>query len=473
MPVILLAALAVGARVALLNHQSLWFDEIVSATLAKQPFGAMLHDVARTESTPPLYYVLLWGWVRLFGTTAVALRSLSACFGLLTVLVVYATARLRFSRRAAFVAGALAATHPMLIWYSQETRAYSLATFFVASSLYFFLPARSEASTRNLVGWAVAGSLANATHYFAAFVIFPEAVLLLYFHRGRLLRPLVATALPFATGALLLPLAIHQRNTGHTRFISGISLATRATSTVNELVLGNYGISSLHLVGVCLVIAAFAFFSIRRRASRIERQDAVVLLTLGLAAFALPLALTPSAFFHRNLIVVLPPLLLLAGVAFAPRHGRTGTAVIGLLAVAALLVPTAVIAERRTLQREDWRDMAVLVGPTDTARAVLTYPRFEYIPLVYYRPGLKVKDAGTLHIRELVLVGRSQLDILHLPTGFRRVEDKRVGTLRIVRLRSRQLRELDVAALHLRPVWRVEKPTKVTQGQDATLVVDR
>ena len=35
--VILLAALAVGARVALLNHQSLWFDEIVSATLAKQP----------------------------------------------------------------------------------------------------------------------------------------------------------------------------------------------------------------------------------------------------------------------------------------------------------------------------------------------------------------------------------------------------------------------------------------------------
>ena len=85
MPVILLAALAVGARLALLNHQSLWFDEIVSATLAKQPFGAMLHDVARTESTPPLYYVLLWVWVRLFGTTAVALRSLSACFGLLTV----------------------------------------------------------------------------------------------------------------------------------------------------------------------------------------------------------------------------------------------------------------------------------------------------------------------------------------------------------------------------------------------------
>ena len=65
-----LFVLAVATRFVLLDHQSLWFDEIVSLKLANQPFGAMLHDLARSESTPPLYYVLLWGWVRVFGTSA-------------------------------------------------------------------------------------------------------------------------------------------------------------------------------------------------------------------------------------------------------------------------------------------------------------------------------------------------------------------------------------------------------------------
>jgi mannosyltransferase len=484
LPAILLAAIAAGARLALLDHQSLWFDEVVSATLAKQPFGGMLHDVARAESTPPLYYVVLWGWVRLFGSTALALRSLSVCFGVLTVLVVYAAARLRFSRRAAFIAGALTATHPMLIWYSQETRAYSLVVFFVASSLYFFLRAREDVSPRNLAGWSIAASLGIATHYFAAFVVFPEAALLIYIHRSRILRLLAATTLPLATSALLLPLAIHQRNLGHSSFITNISLSTRVRDTANELVLGNYATSALgsgprlahypavYLVGGCLVVAAAAFFSIRRRASRIEQHDALLLLTLGLAAFALPLVLIPSAFFYRNLIVVLPPFLLLAGVAFAPRRGRTALAVTGLLAAAALLAPTAVIANRRELQRDDWRDLAALIGPAGTGRAVLIYPSSSSIVLLYYRPRLEVKEAGILQIRELVLVGRAQLAIHDLPKGFRRVEDVRIGRKRIVRLQSRKLRELNIAALHLRPQWRVGESTR-SRGQDATLLIDR
>ena len=72
-------------------------SDLLDLALAKQPFGAMLHEVARSESTPPLYYGLLWVWVRLLGTSADALRSLSACFGVLTVVVVYLAARLRFS----------------------------------------------------------------------------------------------------------------------------------------------------------------------------------------------------------------------------------------------------------------------------------------------------------------------------------------------------------------------------------------
>ena len=48
-------------------------------------FGHMLHEVKVSESNPPLYYVLAWGWTQAFGRDEWGIRSLSALFGTLTV----------------------------------------------------------------------------------------------------------------------------------------------------------------------------------------------------------------------------------------------------------------------------------------------------------------------------------------------------------------------------------------------------
>jgi uncharacterized membrane protein len=469
----LLAALAVTTRIALLDHQSLWFDEIVSVTLAKQSLATMLHAIATTESTPPLYYLVLWVWTRLFGFSAVAVRSLSVCFGVLTVLAIYLTARVRFSGRAAFVAAALAATNPMLIWYSQETRSYSLLTLLVTLTLYFFLRVRVKVSVRDLAAWSICASLALATHYFAAFVVFPEAALLVWFGRWRVLRPLAAVVLPLATAAALLPLAIHQRNTGHTEFLAGIPLSTRAQQAANELLLGRYAISALHLFLLGLAIAIATAIALARSASAGERRDVLTLVAIALAGFLVPLAVTPDAFFYRNLIVVLPPLLLVAGVACATfRGGAVGMAV-GCVVAAALIIPTVVTAERPALQREDWRDMPALIGRGDTPRAILVYPRFEWVSLAHYDPRLRVVDSGDLRVRELVVVGRSKLDTLRLPKGFHRVEDRRIGTLRLLRLEAPRARVLDVGALNLpQALPLLRNYPKPVANQDTTLFID-
>lgn len=473
---VVLTAAAAAARFAVLAHQSLWYDEIVSATLAKQSFGAMLHDIARTESTPPLYYIVLWIWTRAFGTTTTALRSLSACVGVLTVMVVFAAARVRFSRRAAIAAGAVAAFHPMLIWYSQEARAYALVTLFVALSLYYLLRAQSAPTTATLAGWAIAASLGLATHYFAVFVVLPEAAVLLYVLRSQLRRVVAAVAVPAAVGAALLPLAIHQRDTGHTTFVAALPLKDRVQKTVNQLVLGNYGVSGTHLIAVCLVIAVVVALAIALRAEQDERRDGLLLLLVAAAGFLLPLVLTTSAFYFRNLIVVLPPLVLLVGLAAGLRAGRARATVVVCAAALALLLPSVKIERDRGMQREDWRDAAALIGPREPERAILTYPRFEYIALTHYRPDLRVVSSGKLRVRELLLVGRMQLAIRHLPAGFRRVADERVGTLRLVTLRSATPVSLDVASLHLQPELRILEAggfRTVRGAQDATLLVDR
>ena len=128
-----------GLRFATLDVQSFWHDEVFTVRLMHKSFFGMLAGIRRTESTPPLYYVLAWLWTRVFGTGEVGLRSLSAVFGVATVPAAFAAGRELVSRRAGIVAAALAAASPYLVWYSQEGRSYAL---------YALLATLSTASTR-------------------------------------------------------------------------------------------------------------------------------------------------------------------------------------------------------------------------------------------------------------------------------------------------------------------------------------
>jgi mannosyltransferase len=118
-----LTAVAAALRFATLGVQSFWFDEAVTVGLVERDLGEMLERIPDSESTPPLYYLLAWGWTTLVGTGEVGLRSLSALLGTATVPVAYAAARTLVSRRAGLVAAALVAVNPFLVWYSQEGRA--------------------------------------------------------------------------------------------------------------------------------------------------------------------------------------------------------------------------------------------------------------------------------------------------------------------------------------------------------------
>ena len=68
---------AVLARIVAGLGTPLWFDETFSAVIASQPTAAAMVDWCRSEIGGPVYYMLLWLWAQLFGTSAVALRSLS------------------------------------------------------------------------------------------------------------------------------------------------------------------------------------------------------------------------------------------------------------------------------------------------------------------------------------------------------------------------------------------------------------
>src|SRR5436190_12084456 len=77
---------AVAIRFATIGLQAYHHDEAITAVKILHPsLRGTLYNVRDFESTPPLYYVLAWGWTQLFGVHEAGLRSLSALAGVATV----------------------------------------------------------------------------------------------------------------------------------------------------------------------------------------------------------------------------------------------------------------------------------------------------------------------------------------------------------------------------------------------------
>ncbi len=134
--------LSFAIRLFLLDAQSIWWDEAISIHLATSSVVDLLANRA-AHVHPPLYFLLLKGWVMLAGTSAFSVRFFSAWFNTLLVPAAYACGRRWFDRRTGLLAGILVAVSPLYVIYSQEARVYALI-----SLVYLLLLALSERLTR-------------------------------------------------------------------------------------------------------------------------------------------------------------------------------------------------------------------------------------------------------------------------------------------------------------------------------------
>ena len=125
----LLCAIVVGGvslRFYHLSYLSLWSDEAFSRFYYETGLPFMWTEGLHRESSPPLYYMALGGWIQLFGSSEAALRSLSAVASSLAIPLVYILGKELFDRPHGLAAAALFALSPTAIYYAQEARAYAL-----------------------------------------------------------------------------------------------------------------------------------------------------------------------------------------------------------------------------------------------------------------------------------------------------------------------------------------------------------
>jgi mannosyltransferase len=382
---LLLVAVAAALRFVGLAKQGFWYDEANTAYLVSLGPRSMLDVVPQTELTPPLYYVVAWVWVRVFGSGEAGLRSLSALAGILTVPVMYAIGRQLATHRAGLIAGALGATSPLLVWYSQEARSYALFALLSATSFLFFLRAWKEGGWADLLCWGAASALATATHYFSAFVVVPEAVLLVATRRRE---ALIAVAASAAVAIGLAPLALHQLSTHRSAWIAGIPLSLRLRQLGEQFLAGFQPTRGL-LVTAGIGLVTGAVLLVHDPPAR--RSAALVVIVVG-CALALPFcfaALGADEVVTRNLIVVWPLLAVALAVGLAaPRPAAVG------LAATALVCASWVVADVRVdrdvaLQRPDWRRVLRVLGPASATRLLVLEHYPGQLPLRLYDPQIR------------------------------------------------------------------------------------
>jgi hypothetical protein len=169
------AALYGATTLVLATRRHLWFDELVTYYVVRQPSVGDVLDVLRSgaEPLPPLFYLVTRGSTELFGDGPVGMRLPGLLGFLLACVCVFAFV----ARRSTPLHGVIAMFVPLVTatyGFAVEARPYGLYLGFAAAALLCWqLRADGTGGLAAAVGLGCFLALATASHYYAVFVLVP------------------------------------------------------------------------------------------------------------------------------------------------------------------------------------------------------------------------------------------------------------------------------------------------------------
>ena len=160
-----------------LGAKSYWLDEMI--TLGRTQKGWKLHY----SVWPPLYFWMIRIWAKVFGLSEWALRSLSALWGVISVIALYYLGNL-IREGMGLWASILLMFNPMVVKYAQEARGYTMVLALLAFSA--LISVKILRGLHNNKEWLylavinIAGSLVH--HSFTLFAFFEYLTILMWIY---------------------------------------------------------------------------------------------------------------------------------------------------------------------------------------------------------------------------------------------------------------------------------------------------
>ncbi|HEX8054581.1 MAG TPA: glycosyltransferase family 39 protein [Thermoleophilaceae bacterium] len=421
-------ALAAALYLWQLGSSSLFVDEVPTHRFIRGDLGDLFDGVARGETSPPTYWLVLNLWNELFGSSEDWIpRLLSVVFAVALVGVVYRLGVLLGGRWAGIAAGLLTALSPLVLGYAQQARQYALLMLVATFAVLALVEAEQRGSRRWLIAAGVAACGAVSLHYVALLVVGPLCAWVLLRSSFGLRARAVFCAVPALVFFAWVPLMLHQYDLhpngglgefgelsrGHAVRVTGSPFDIR---TADEATI-------VQILGALVVMAAAGVLA--WRLVRERRRDHELVLLIAVAA---PLGLLAAGIAGKDMVatryaaVAVPTMIVMIGVAIAaaPRVPRAAL-------VAAALV-AAVLGTVRTHQEDglfpdargametiasDWREGDAVVDQSGSFGVDL--------PLMFYAtrelpPGAPVVAASDPRAERLTADGRRVWIVTSDPT---------------------------------------------------------
>ena len=365
------AALTVAAlalRLVRLGHQSLWMDESLEVLIASMASPLkMVHAVASgLDKNPPLYHLVMWGWLHLgtrAGAAYVRLPSVLASASL--VPATWALSK-RLAFRARWVAAALMAVSPFGVYYGQEARMYALAGALAAWSVVAFLRAFDRPErTAPWAAYAVLRVLAAYTHPYTLALNLPELVVAARagrLPRRRAVASMAVQALSFLPWLSVL-WGLRHSSAGFSKPLSPLAFGYTGFAFLFGYSLGpslaqlHQGFSAAEVVPVALpgaLAVAAAVVAWARRGSRRALLSGYIATSVVGAFFVA--SVTHVTFNVRYVIAALPMALIIVADGLVALRRRAVQVASGLVLGILTVVSLANWWTNPTYAKEDFRD---------------------------------------------------------------------------------------------------------------------
>jgi mannosyltransferase len=166
----LTALLAAVVRIINIGQASLWHDEGYTLRMISYSPAEIIHRTG-LDVHPPLHYLTLKLWTQFFGTSELAVRSLSVLMIVGVVIFSFLLIRRLFDSQTARLAALFVALGPFLVRYGQEARMYGMLAFVAALSTYLLVVALERKKWLNWVLYGLSISLGLYTYYYVIFII--------------------------------------------------------------------------------------------------------------------------------------------------------------------------------------------------------------------------------------------------------------------------------------------------------------
>jgi hypothetical protein len=387
-----------------LTFQSYWFDELFSAHYSDPAHSFMtVIRLTLADVHPPLYQLMMWLSYHAFGYTEWAGRLPSAIAGVLTVPVIYFLGRELFDKRTGLYAAALAVANFYLLYYAQEARSYAFLYFLGSLSFLYFMRALRDESRLNLALYISATLALVYTHYFGFVIMLAQGcVVCAYIYRtGWPNRPLINRA---AIAGLVIALAVAPLVPGilSQSAVTEFWIEQPSVGFLAEYLQAYFGSVVITLLILLLIIYAIgkSLFTDTPQPARFAVQALLIWIALGYLVPWLRGFVGQPVLTDRNTIMLVPPLLLLAGYGLASLPGVLLQRLVaaGLVAYSFyyLLVP---LDYYRSVQKHQYREITQAMAEFEPSVPVYTlrYNDTKYnVYFTQHEASLVAQDASEL-----------------------------------------------------------------------------